>query len=304
METINKKIIFWGTPLFALPSLKVLHDLGLVAAVVTQPDKPAGRNKKIKSSPVKIFAKENNIDILEPVKLDEAFIDSLEKHLPANFVVVAYGKIIPQDILDLPKMPAINIHPSMLPILRGPSPIQTAILRGFDSTGVSLMQLDKKMDHGPILGQIQAKIGPNEDYFNVSERLANLGAGLLKDKIISYLECQLKASFQDDAKATFCKMIDKSDGQISWQKTAQELHDQVRAYIEWPGSFTKLGDIDIKILQTKISEQDLEPGKILINNNQLFIGCKNKSLEILKIQPAGKKAMLAEEFIRGYQNKL
>ena len=99
-------------------------------------------------------------------------------------------------------------------------------------------------------------------------------------------------------------MIDKSDGQISWQKTAQELHDQVRAYIEWPGSFTKLGDIDIKILQTKISEQDLEPGKILINNNQLFIGCKNKSLEILKIQPAGKKAMLAEEFIRGYQNKL
>ena len=300
MQTINKKIIFWGTPLFALPSLKVLHDLDLVAAVVTQADKPAGRGKKILASP----AKNNNIDILEPLKLDEAFIDDLEKYLPANFVVVAYGKIIPQEILDLSKMPAINIHPSMLPILRGPSPIQTAILRGFDSTGVSLMQLDKKMDHGPILGQIQVKIGPNEDYFDLSERLAKLGADLLKNNIVSYLECQLNAKFQDDTKATFCQMIAKADGQISWQKTAQELHNQVRAYIEWPGSFVKLNNLDLKIIQTKISDQDLEPGKILINNNKLFIGTNNKSLEILKIQPAGKKVMTADEFIRGYKNKL
>mgnify|MGYP003968687971 CR=1 FL=1 len=304
MQTINKKIIFWGTPLFALPSLKVLHDLDLVAAVVTQPDKAAGRNKKIKSSPVKIFAQENNIKILEPVKLDEAFINDIKKYLPAIFVVVAYGKIIPQDILDLSKMPAINIHPSMLPILRGPSPIQTAILKGFDSTGVSLMQLDKKMDHGPILSQIQAKISPNEDYFDLSERLSDLGADLLKKNIISYLEYELKGRFQDDAKATFCQMIAKADGQISWQKTSQELHNQVRAFIDWPGSFVKLNNLDIKILQTKISDQDLEPGKILIDNNKLYIGTNNKSLEVLKIQPAGKKSMTAEEFIRGYQNKL
>ena len=304
METINKKIIFWGTPLFALPSLKVLHDLGLVSAVVTQADKPAGRGKQLVSSPVKEFTLQNNIDILEPLKLDEAFINDLQKYLPATFVVVAYGKIIPQEILDLSELESLNIHPSMLPILRGPSPIQTAILRGFDSTGVSLMQLDKKMDHGPILSQIKAKISSNEDYFALSERLAEVGAELLEKNIIAYLDDKIKPQAQDDSQATFCKMIAKSDGQIDWQKSAQDIHNQVRAYVDWPGSFVKLNNLDLKILATKISEQDLGPGKILIENNKLFIGCGNKSLEILRIQPAGKKIMTADEFIRGYQNKL
>ncbi len=220
---LSKRIIFWGTPDFAVPSLKVLHQMDLLVAVVTQPDKPAGRGKKLVSSPVKNFCLENNIDILEPVQLDQAFIDDLKKYLPATYVVVAYGKIIAQEVLDLSELIPINIHPSMLPELLGPSPIQTALLRVFDHTVVSLMQLDKKMDHGPILGQIEAKIEPDENYLQLSERLSEVGAQILQEKIKDYLSGKINPLPQDDDRATFCKLIAKADGKIDWSKPAQEI---------------------------------------------------------------------------------
>lgn len=294
------KIIFWGTPEFALPSLQVLYKMDLISAVITQPDKPAGRGKKLLSSPVKQYCLENNLNILEPIQLDQAFIDDLKKYLPATFVVVAYGKIIPQEVLDLSNLPAINIHPSRLPELRGPSPIQTAILRGFESTAVSLMQLDKKMDHGPILGQVEAKIEVNEDYIMLAERLASLGADILSDKIGSYLSGQLTPLPQDDDKATFCQMIEKQAGEIDWSKPAQEIHNQVRAFRQWPTAFTTLVGIDLKIVQSRLADKELLPKEVLIEKDQLFVGTGDGSIEILQIQPSGKRIQKTAEFVRGY----
>lgn len=308
-------IIFWGTPDFAVPSLKSLHDLGLVSAVVTQPDKAAGRGKKLVASPVKDFCLQNtrrdslslarrDIDILEPIKLDQAFIDELKKYLPATYVVVAYGKIIPQAVLDLSELPAINIHPSLLPELRGPSPIQTALLRGFKSTGVSLMQLDEKMDHGPVLSQIEARIEPTDDYIDLSERLSQLGAKLLTDNIKKYLDGKLTPLAQDDSRATFCKMIDKADGQIDWHKSAQEINNMIRAFNPWPSAYAKIGQLDLKFFRAQIVDKNLTPGELSVEKENLYIGTGEKSLEVLELQPAGKKKMKTAEFIRGYQSLL
>lgn len=297
MAEQNKQIIFWGTPEFALPSLRYLDKLGLLKAVITQPDKPAGRGKKLLASPVKKYCLENNIKILEPVELDQVFIDSLRQYLPATFLIVAYGRIIEQNILDLSELPALNIHPSRLPELRGPSPIQTALLKGFVTTGVSLMQLDKKMDHGPILGQNQAKIEPNEDYLELSERLAQLGVQLLATYLDDYLNNKLSPLPQDDSQATICKLIKKQDGQIDWTKSAQEIHNKVRAFYPWPTAFSKLGDLDIKIIKTEVVDQKLEPGQI---EADLVVGTGDKAIKILELQPSGKKILKAAEFIRGY----
>lgn len=300
MNDLAKKIIFWGTPDFALPSLQVLVKLNLVSAVITQPAKPAGRNKKLVSSPVEIYAQDHNLPILTPLVLNQDFVKELKQYLPATFVIVAYGRIIKQSILDLSDLPAINIHPSLLPELRGPSPIQTALLRGFNSTAVTLMQVDDKMDHGPILAQKQAIICPEDNYLTLSKALAEIGAQLLENTIISYLNNQIKGKPQDDTQATICHLIKKEDGQIDWSKTATEIHNQVRAFYHWPASYTKLKNLEIKIIQTKVIEKTLNPKEILIEDKRLIIGTGQNSLEILQLQPAGKKIITAPEFIRGY----
>ena len=299
-----KKIIFWGTPEFSLPSLEALVRLDLVKAVVTQSDKPAGRGQKLNISPIKKYASEHNLFVLQSDTLDEAFINELKQFLPATFVIVAFGKIIPQAILDLSELTALNIHPSKLPILRGPSPIQTALLEGFESTAVSLMQLDAKMDHGPILGQIEAKIESTDDYLSLSHKLSQVGGELLAENITHYLNSELKAIPQDDTKTTICKLIKKEAGIINWQAPAMNILNQIRAYISWPKSSASLKGIKVKIEQAKISVLKLNPGEIKIINTQLFIGTSTHALEILKLQPANKKSMTAAEFIRGYQNKL
>jgi methionyl-tRNA formyltransferase len=301
---LDKKIIFWGSPLFSLPSLQVLFDLGIVAAVVTQADKPAGRNLKPQSSAVKIWAQEHNIKVLDPLKLDDNFILELKKLLPATFVIVAYGRIIKDQVLSLSELPAINIHPSLLPILRGPSPIQTTLLNGQKETGVSLMQLDAQMDHGPILAQVPVNIFDNDDYFTLSERLANVGADLLQKNISDYLAAKIEAKAQDDSKATICKLINKEDGLITWQETSANILNKIRAFKLWPGTYTKIAGLDLIISEAIITNIKLKPAEILIKDNKLFIGTQDFALEITKLKPANKKLMSAPEFIRGYQNKL
>jgi methionyl-tRNA formyltransferase len=299
-----KKIIFWGTPEFSLPSLESLVKLDLVKAVVTQSDKPAGRGQKLNISAIKKYALEHDLFVLQSDSLDEAFVNELKQFLPATFVTVAYGKIIPQEILDLSELPALNIHPSKLPILRGPSPIQMALLEGFESTAVSLMQLDAKMDHGPILGQIELKIEAEYDYVSLSTKLSEIGGQLLTQNISPYLSGQLSGVVQDDAEATFCKLIKKEAGLINWQNSAENILNQVRAFIVWPKSFTSLKNIEVKIEKVKISELKLNPGEIKIEKDKLFIGTQTFALEILQLQPANKKSMSSGDFIRGYQNKL
>ena len=301
---MDKKIIFWGTPFFALPSLKVLHELKLVKTVITQSDKPAGRGQKIQASPIKQYAEINNIPVLQVDNLDELFIENLKQFLPATFVIVAFGKIIPQEILDLSELVALNIHPSQLPLLRGPSPIQTALLEGFSSTAVSLMQLDEKMDHGPILGQIELEIQPDDDYFTLEDKLSAMGGQLLQENVINYLAAKLEAQAQDDDQASICKLIKKEDGLIDWTKPAEDIVNQVRAFIFWPGSFTTLNGLNIKITKVLVSLEKLAPEELKIDSDRLLVGTGTEALQILELQPAGKKKMLAADFIRGYQDKL
>ncbi|PWB38249.1 MAG: methionyl-tRNA formyltransferase [Parcubacteria group bacterium] len=304
MAVSNKKIIFWGTPDFAIPSFRILLALGLVKAVVTQPDRPSGRRQKISSSPVKKTASIYSLPILCPERLDEDFVFALKKYLPATFVIVAYGKIIPQEILDLSELCAINIHPSALPVLRGPSPIQTALADGLKETAVTLIQLDDHMDHGPILAQQNIDISSEDNFESLSAKLAIVGGKILAGSIISYLDGGLAGKSQDDRAATFCKLIKKEDGDISWQDSALKIHNKVRAYNPWPSVYTDLNGIKIKLIKTKLSDQELRPAQFAVENNHFFVGTDDGSLEILEIQPEGKRIMMAGEFIRGYEKYL
>ncbi len=301
---MNKKVIFWGTPEFSLPSLKVLHKLNLINLVITQADKKGGRNNKLLTSPIKDYSLKNDLPFLQPLKLDSTFIQEVKNYLPATFIIVAYGQIIPQEILNLSELQSLNIHPSKLPILRGPSPIQTALLKGFNRTAVSLMQIDEKMDHGPIIEQREAIIDEEDNYISLSKKLSIVGAKLLEDNIKDYLNNKLKSQEQDHSQATFCKLIKKEDGQIDWSNTAQNINNQIRALYPWPSTFTTIKDLDLKIIKVKISNKELKEKEILIEDNKLYIGTNTQALEILELQVTGKKITVAQEFLRGYSNKL
>lgn len=299
----NKKIIFWGTPQFSLPALIVLHQMGLVKAVVTQASKAAGRGRKLLDSPVKIWAEKNDLPVLAYLKLDNNFVDELKKYLPATFVIVAYGKIIKKEVLDLSELPAINIHPSKLPDLRGPSPIQTALLLGYKKTAVTLMQLDEKMDHGPILAQIDVNISDSDDFLSLSDKLSKIGAQLLEKNINQYLNHEISSQEQDDSIATTCHMIEKEDGQIDWNENSDKILNKIRAFNPWPSAYTKLLGYDMKIHKAKNSHSQLKAGEVLIDKIHLLVGCADQAIEILELQVAGKKIVSAADFIRGLRNK-
>ncbi len=301
--TSNKKIIFWGTPSFSLPSLQELHNLGLVQAVVTQISKPAGRGRVMSDSVVKLWADKEKLPVLASQKLDDNFVSEIKKYLPATFVVVAYGKIIKQDILDLSELPAINIHPSKLPEFRGPSPIQAALLVGKQKTAVTLMQLDKKMDHGPIIKQSEVRISGQDNFITLSDKLAKAGALLLKENIVAYLEGKSIAVAQNDAQATICGLIQKEDGLIDWSESADVIKNKIRAYNPWPSAYTKISNVEIKIMSAQISEKKLKPAELSIEQNHLYLGTGTMALEILELQAAGKKIMSAQDFIRGFRQK-
>ncbi len=299
----SKKIIFWGTPLFSLPSLEELYKLGIVSAVVTRASKPAGRGRQISDSPVKIWSEQHQVPVLAFTKLDDDFILELKKYLPATFAVVAYGKMIKQDILDLSELLAINLHPSRLPEFRGPSPIQAAILAGLNKTAVTIIQLDDKMDHGPIIDQEEVLIQDNDTFATLSDVLSKKGAKLLHKNIIAYLNGELKPTAQNESKATICSMIQKEDGLINWAESAKLIRNKIRAYNPWPSAYTKLFDTEIKILSVKITNKKLKSFEIEIQRDQLFIGTGTEALEILELQAAGKKSMLASDYIRGLRKK-
>ena len=295
------KIIFFGTPDFSLPALSQLIELGLVKAVVTRADKLAGRGQKLADSPVAKLAVQHDLPLLKPAKLDAGFSDELKKYLPSTFVIVAYGKIIPQAVLDLSEQPALNIHPSLLPALRGPSPIQSALLQGLTETGVSLMQLDKEMDHGPLLAQVKLTVSDNDNSESLSSKLATLGADLLSRHINDYLAGKLAAQPQADNQATYCKLLTKADGLIDWRRPAKEIHNQIRALNPWPSTFFTLAGQTFKLLEAEISGEKLAAGRWQIQADELLIGTMTTALSVKKIQPSNRRVMTAQEFINGYR---
>jgi len=280
------KVIFFGTSEFAIPSLEALIEAnsGLIA-VITAPDRLAGRGKKQILSPVKTWLKESapKIKILEPEKINDDFISEISKLAPDLGIVASYGKILPQKLIDMFPKGILNVHPSLLSKYRGASPIQTTILNGDTKTGVSIMLVDSKMDHGPILARKELDIAsPPEvewDYEFLHDTLAKFGAKLLIETLPKWINGEITPEVQNESMATYTKMLKKEDGLIDWSKPAEYIERMIRAYNPWPGTFTKMKNG--KIL--KIKKAEISNGK----------------LKILIVQPEGKKEMPYEAFLRG-----
>ncbi len=293
-----------GTPEFAVPSLESLikEDYD-VCAVFTKPDKPQGRKMILTPPAVKICAQGHKVKVFQPEKLKNPEVEEFVKSLnPDLIIVVAYGKIIPKNILEIPKYGCINIHGSLLPKYRGAAPIQWSIINGDKVTGVTTMFIDEGLDTGDILLQSKIVINNNETSEKLKRRLSALGAELLVKTLKKLESGTLERIKQDDSEATFSPLLDKNTGSIDWEKTAEEIHNLIRGTNPWPIAHTTLRGKLFKIYKSKISNhRSLYPGKI-VSTSPLIIGCgNNTSLELLEVQVEGKKRMPAGDFARGYR---
>ncbi len=299
------KIVFFGTPEIAVPILETLAQIPDfdVISVITQPDRPVGRKRKITPPPIKISAKNLGINVLQPENKKE--LKELLKDTKADFfIVVAYGMIIPQNILDIPKYGSINIHYSLLPKYRGASPIQESLLRGDKETGVTLIKMDEELDHGPILFIKRIKIEDDDNLTTLSIKLTTLSSQVLPLALEDIVEERLKPIEQPHDQATYCKKIKKSDGEINWDKTAEEIKNMIRAYTPWPSVFTKIGGKTLKILKADVEENDTnqKPGQFKIEDKMLKISTAKNYLVPKKVQLEGKKEIDIETFINGYRS--
>ncbi len=306
-------LLFLGTSAFAVPSLRALKEDGRfeIAGIITQPDKPVGRHATLTPPAVKVAAKELGIsEIQQPAKLkEEDFKKWVEDIGPScdAFVVVSYGKILPSWMLELPKHGIFNVHGSLLPRWRGPSPIQAAILAGDDRTGVTIMKINEKMDEGPILLEEQTAIHPDETGGELHDRLANLGATVLPHTLAAYLDEKLEPKEQNGSKATYCKILTRNDGRLDWAKTADELARMVRAYHPWPGTWTIVNETRLKVVKARAFQYEklLKPGTPFVHDGLPCIAATSgTALELVEVQPEGKKAMSGNEFLRGMRSFL
>ncbi|HBG81434.1 TPA: methionyl-tRNA formyltransferase [candidate division CPR2 bacterium] len=293
------RIVFFGTSDFAQHILNNLLSEHQVICVVTQPDKPHGRSKKLVPSPVKEFALNKNIDVLTPLRVSG--IEDDLKALKADFFVVAvYGKYLPQEILDLPEYTTLNVHPSLLPKYRGPSPVLAAILNGDKETGNTIMIISTKMDAGSILSQSRIPISPADTTQTLTKNLSEDGSNLLLKTINDFKN--LVPNPQEESQATYTKIINKEDGHINWNKKADKIEREIRAFYPWPLAFTFWQEVRLNVLKAEVSDKTLEAGKVMIENGDLYIGTKSFALKILEIQPAGKNPMNSKDFINGYRS--
>ena len=303
------RVLFMGTPDFAVPSLRALTEqanAGLaVAGVVTRPDKPVGRKQQVVFSPVKQFALEHDIPVYQPGPLRRPEALALLRDLAPDLIVVAaFGQILPSDVLALPLHGCLNVHASLLPRWRGASPINAAILAGDVETGVTIMLMDAGLDTGPALAQRATPIGSAETAGELSDRLALLGADLLVETVPRWLAGVITPEPQDESRATVTRLLQKSDGRLDWQRPAEELARQVRAHTPWPGAFTTWEGRTLKILRARaISfETDLPPGVCFAptGDTSLAVICGEGALALEVIQLEGKRAMPSAEVVRGH----
>jgi methionyl-tRNA formyltransferase len=297
------KIIFIGTTELGIPTLEMLkrdYDLRLV---ITQPDKPAGRKRIPNPSPVKIWAMANGVNFIQPEKVADGE-QAIREIAPDVMVVVAYGQIIPKHVLDLPRRGAVNLHPSLLPKYRGASPIKTAILNDDKKTGVTIMLMDEKMDHGPILGCASIPIQETDDHDSLFEKLAELGARIMKESLAGWLDGTLKPQEQDHDRATFVKMIRRDDARIDWTRPARQILQQIKALNPEPGTWTTLDKKSVKIMaaeEVRTGKIEL-PGKIYAEGRDCLVKCGDYSLKLLQVQPEGRNQISGRDFLNGLKN--
>lgn len=336
------KVIFLGTPEFAVPILKKLAQSEFKpVAVFCAPDKPVGRKQILTPPPVKVATQELGIPVFQPANKSE-LTKLVAEQKPDLIISAAYGIIIPKEVLDAPKYGCLNIHPSLLPKYRGASPIQAAILNGDTKTGVSIFKMDEGIDAGPIIAAEEIDLGeaasfslpathprpappaggtpafaqslpPRPTTPELSKILSELGADLLLKILPDWLAGQIQAKPQDDSQAVYAPQIKKEDGQIDWQKSAAQIERQIRAFDPWPGSYSiyplsepigRVEGLKLKILSASVSEKnfDQQPGEIFIEGNNVFVQTGNGSLQIEKLQLEGGKSQDTASFIRGHQD--
>ena len=298
------RVVFLGTPEFAVPSLRALAAKHQVAGVFTQPDRPKGRGNKLAESPVKLAATELGIAVHQPERVRRPpNVDLLESFNTDLMVVVGYGQLIPQSIIDLPKYGILNVHASLLPAYRGAAPIQWAIANGETRTGVTIMQIDAGLDTGDMLLAHMVAIDPDETAPELSVRLAPIGADLLIEAISRIEEGTVKREKQNEREATLAPILKKEDGSIEWYRNVQEIYNRLRGFTPWPGAHTTFRGGALLVLRARPAEEHgIRHGRIRAEKRRLFVGCGDDStLELLEVQLAGKSRMTAEAFVNGYR---
>jgi len=287
------RIIFFGTPQFAVPSLDVLARAHEVALVVAQPDKPAGRGMRMQAPAVAVRARELGLPLAQPAKIrDAAFMESIAALRPDAGIVVAYGKILPAALLEIPRRGFFNVHGSLLPKYRGAAPIQRAIERGERETGVTIMRVDEELDHGPMLSMVRTGIGPDERAPSLAARLSLVGAEALAGALAGDVE----ETPQDHAQATFAPKIEKSEGAVDWTQPARAIYDKFRAFDPWPGLFTP----ELKLIDIAPAAGSAEPGTILsIGDAGVTVAAGDGAIRLITVQRAGKPRAVAADLARG-----
>ncbi|CEN26425.1 methionyl-tRNA formyltransferase [Paraclostridium sordellii] len=298
------KIVFMGTPEFAVPCLQKIIDEGHeVLAVVTQPDKPKGRGKKLAMPPVKELALKYNIDVYQPVKArEDSFVEKLKEINPELIVVVAFGQILPKSILDIPKFGCVNVHASLLPKYRGAAPLNWVIINGEEKTGVTTMYMDVGLDTGDMILKSEIPLDDEITAGELHDKMMVQGAEVLKDTIDLISKGEAPREKQNDEETCYSPIMDKSLGNIDWSKSATDIHNLIRGVNPWPSAYTTYDKQTMKIWKTKVLDKlsGKTPGTILsVDKNGIEVSTGDKVLQISEIQMSGKKRMIVSEYIKG-----
>jgi methionyl-tRNA formyltransferase len=306
---MSLNLVFCGTPAFAVPTLEKLHAAGFrVSLVVTQPDRPKGRGLELVSSPVKVSALKLKLPITQPerIKANDEFRAQLAAIHPDAIIVVGYGRIVPQWMLDLPRLGNINLHASLLPKYRGAAPIQWAIAQGETMTGVTTMRIDAGLDTGDILLQQGIAIAPDDTAETLAPRLAALGADLMVNTLRGLQDGIIPPQPQDNARATLAPILKKEDGLVDFFRAAEEIVNRLRGFQPWPGAYTKFRGKNLQILKALSLngrlKENLAEAELRVLDNRLWVGCgRDTFLELLEVQLEGKKRTSAKDFLHGYR---
>lgn len=298
------KIVFMGTPEFAVPCLQKIIDEGHeVLAVVTQPDKPKGRGKKLAMPPVKELALKYNIDVYQPVKArEESFVEKLKEINPELIVVVAFGQILPKSILDIPKFGCVNVHASLLPKYRGAAPLNWVIINGEEKTGVTTMYMDVGLDTGDMILKSEIPLDDEITAGELHDKMMIDGANVLKETIDLIAQGKAPREKQNDDETCYSPIMDKTLGNIDWNKSAKDIHNLVRGVNPWPSAYTTYENQTMKIWKTKVVDKnsDKAPGTILkVDKEGIEVNTGNGVIQIIEIQMSGKKRMVVSEYIKG-----
>lgn len=298
------RAVFMGTPQFAVPCLDALVEIADVAAVVCQPDKPKGRGLELAAPPVKERALELGLEVVQPTKLKTGeFAQWLRDQNVDVALVVAYGRILPKDVLAAPRLGCVNVHASLLPKYRGAAPITWVVVHGEPETGITLMQMDEGMDTGDMLEQLKTPIDEHETAGELSERLSALGALAVRKGLPKYVSGGYTPQKQDASKATMARILQKEDGRIDFTKPARSVHDHVRGMTPWPGAFTRAREKGLKVHETRVC--DVPAGKhvpgtiVMVDKHRVVVACGERGVELLRVQVEGRKVVAAADWVAG-----